>query len=237
MATQTTNLSLVKPTYSEPTDISVINGNMDIIDGVVGGTAMGTTATTLTGAIAEHEGDISGISTEMGKVEDSIAIVVNGDTAPQNITSGQYLFIKNHSTLSSGGYHATAAISSGADITSSNVAADADGIANSLYDSIANMGVLLYEGNISPTSTNVSITNLSKYRFFLATMNSSWDSGVAFGKKMSSTNYRFVGISGSQNSGAVTSILKFTVSGDTVTSVAGSLGTSATGVSSIYGIL
>jgi len=154
MATQTTNLQLVKPTYAEPTDIAVINGNMDILDGVVGGTSMGTTATTLTGAIAEHEGDISGINTELGKAEDSIAIVVNGDTAPQNISRGQYLFIKGHSSLASGGYHATAAISSGADVTSENVSADSDGIANSLYDSITNNDYT----STGLTPTNCSIT-------------------------------------------------------------------------------
>ena len=69
-------------------------------------------------------------------LEEGLAIVVNGNTAPKNIAAGQYLFIKNHSTLATGGYHATAAISSGGTISSSNVAADADGIANSLNSKI-----------------------------------------------------------------------------------------------------
>ena len=69
-------------------------------------------------------------------VQDALAIVVSGDTAPANIASGAYIFLKGHSTLASGGYHATAAISSGDTISSSNVAEDADGIANALNSKI-----------------------------------------------------------------------------------------------------
>ena len=37
MASETTNLKLVKPTANEPVDVSVINGNMDKIDTAVKG--------------------------------------------------------------------------------------------------------------------------------------------------------------------------------------------------------
>lgn len=83
--------------------------------------------------------EITALGTELAGAEAGMAIVVNGDTAPKGISSGQYLFIKNHSTLATGGYHATAAIASGATISSSNVAADADGIANALSAQIANI--------------------------------------------------------------------------------------------------
>lgn len=77
-------------------------------------------------------------------VAEGMAIVINGDTAPQAISSGQYLFIKNHSTLATGGYHATAAITSGGSVTSSNVAADANGIVNAAYSAL--------NGKITPTT-------------------------------------------------------------------------------------
>ena len=35
MATQTTNLNLIKPEYTDPADIMVVNGNMDIVDGQI----------------------------------------------------------------------------------------------------------------------------------------------------------------------------------------------------------
>ena len=74
---------------------------------------------------------------ELNCAESGYAIVCDGDTAPKAISSGQYLFIKNHSTLATGGYHATAAIASGADLTSSNTAPDADGIANAINSNLA----------------------------------------------------------------------------------------------------
>ena len=73
---------------------------------------------------------------EIGSVENAMAIVIDGNTAPQAITSGQYLFIKNHSTLATGSYHATENIASGVSISSSNVSADGSGFSNALHDRI-----------------------------------------------------------------------------------------------------
>ena len=75
--TTTTNLGLKKPADTDAADIADINYNTEILDakiGAVGNTslqdqlgtsAMGTTATTVTGAIAEHEGDISGLTSSV----------------------------------------------------------------------------------------------------------------------------------------------------------------------------
>ena len=93
-------------------------------------------------------------TTEVETLRGSIAIVIDGDTAPQNITSGQYLFIKNHSTLATGGYHATEAITSGSSITSSNVSADSDGIANAINDHIADSETIYTEDITVTGSTN-----------------------------------------------------------------------------------
>ena len=106
MATNTPNYNMVKPGIDDDALIADLNGNTDIIDA------------------------------EMRAIRDNIAIVVNGNTAPRAISAGQYLFIKNHSTLSAGGYHATANIANGAAITSSNVAADADGVVNGAFSAL-----------------------------------------------------------------------------------------------------
>lgn len=104
-------------------------------------------------------------------LEGGLAIVVNGDTAPKNIAAGQYLFIKNHSTLATGGYHATAAISSGGTISSSNVAADADGIANSLNSKFSNTPIreIVYVSGTTSQSgiIEITITNAYVYAFCL----------------------------------------------------------------------
>ena len=81
-------------------------------------------------------------------VAECMAIVINGDTAPQAISSGQYLFIKNHST---------AAIASGGSVTSSNVAADANGIVNAAYSSL--------NGKM-PTYSDVSVTTNTNGLFY-----------------------------------------------------------------------
>lgn len=98
------------------------------------------------------------IDEHAGMMENGSAIVINGDTAPKAITSGQYLLIKNHSTLASGSYHATTNIANGATIDNSNVAIDTNGLANALNSKIANMepingeynGVALYLGGANP---------------------------------------------------------------------------------------
>lgn len=47
-------------------DVADFGGAIDGIDAAIGNTPMGTTATTITGAIAEHETDIGGITTQIG---------------------------------------------------------------------------------------------------------------------------------------------------------------------------
>lgn len=109
----TPNINLVKPFGTDKALVSVINDNSDKIDTFAGSA-----------------------NTNMANTQNGYAIVVDGNNAPKAITAGQYLFIKNHSTLSAGGYHATANIANGAAITSSNVAADADGVVNGAFSAL-----------------------------------------------------------------------------------------------------
>ena len=76
------------------------------------------------------------IDEHAGMMEKGSAIVIDGDTAPQAITSGQFLLIKNHTTLTSGSYHATTNIANGATISNSNVAIDSNGLSNALKGEI-----------------------------------------------------------------------------------------------------
>lgn len=92
------------------------------------------------------------LAADLRELSEGMAIVIDGDTAPKAIASGQYLFIKNHSTLATGGYHATAAIASGADVTSSNVTPDADGIVNGAFSSLSEQ-MVKHQSNINLTQT------------------------------------------------------------------------------------
>ena len=63
--------------------------------------------------------------------QDAIAIVSNGNTHIA-ITSGQYVYVKNHGTLSEGMYRATTNIAANAALSSSNVTLEQNGVANAL---------------------------------------------------------------------------------------------------------
>ena len=104
------------------------------------------------------------LAADLRELSEGMAIVIDGDTAPKAIVSGQYLFIKNHSTLATGGYHATAAIASGADITSSNVTPDADGIVNGAFSSLSEQIAFLKShssANATPMTTYISDGTIS----------------------------------------------------------------------------
>ena len=141
----TPNINLVKPLGTDRALVSVINDNSDKIDAFAGST-----------------------NTNMANTQNGYAIVVDGNNAPKAITAGQYLFIKNHSTLSAGGYHATANIANGAAITSSNVAADADGVVNGAFSALNSKIGTKETGTFtlnSSYSSNFTIARSSVYRF------------------------------------------------------------------------
>ena len=98
---------------------------------------------------------------DVNNVENALAIVIDGDTAPKAITAGQYLFIKNHSTLATGGYHATVNIASGGAVSGSNVSADADGIANSIYSRITGIHTTVAISNGVGSISNAAIKTTS----------------------------------------------------------------------------
>ena len=79
MATQTTNLNLTKPVYSETADIAVLNENFDKIDEYAG----------------NNDQEIASTNQVIAKVQDEIGIVINGNKATINVASGQYVIVKN----------------------------------------------------------------------------------------------------------------------------------------------
>ena len=108
----TTNLDLVKPLGTDHALISVINSNMDKIDAYAGKT-----------------------DDAIGGIADGLAIVTNGDTHVA-ITSGQFVYVRNHNTLSEGLYVATANIAENGTLSGSNLTADSSGGLNSVYSAL-----------------------------------------------------------------------------------------------------
>lgn len=116
----TTNLNLVKLSGSEKLKTYPTNqaGNMDTIDSAFG-------------AGFGLSGNPS-VNTSINNLADGLAIVANGNTHAA-ITSGQYVYVRNHGNLSEGLYKATANISANATLSGSNLTADSDGGLNSVY--------------------------------------------------------------------------------------------------------
>lgn len=117
MATNTTNLSLIKPAGTDKVRIAQINHNMDIIDAAIG--AVGSTS----------------LQAQISAIGSGLAIMSNGNTHVA-ITPGQYVYVRNHNTLSDGLYKATSNISANGTLSTSNVSSLSSGGANDLKSQI-----------------------------------------------------------------------------------------------------
>ena len=103
-------------------------------------------------------------------IEDALAIVANGNTHAA-ITSGQFVYVRNHNTLTEGLYVASSNIAANATLSSSNLAADSKGGLNALSEQIGNMiqmRTLHINDNVTVNANSIvtdvfSIASLSGY--------------------------------------------------------------------------
>ena len=94
-------------------------------------------------------------------IQDGLAIVANGNTHVA-ITSGQFVYVRNHGTLTEGLYVASSNIAANATLSTSNLTADAAGGLNSLnsklttaYPSMGISGLMAVKyGNVLMLSNN-----------------------------------------------------------------------------------
>lgn len=118
MSSQTTNLHLVKPAYSEAADVAVINSNMDTID---------TYTSTNRNSLAKAQ---SGLA----------YIVGNTNTTGGTLPSGTYVYVKGHSSISEGLRVTTASISNNGNITTNNTSAVSGGGLNAIRKTFEKSG-------------------------------------------------------------------------------------------------
>ena len=91
-------------------------------------------------------------SQSIAKLDESIAIVSDGNTHGA-IASGQYVYVKNHGTLTEGLYTANSAISANATLSGSNVTLVSGGGLNALNSNITSLSD--HMGNLSNLETPV----------------------------------------------------------------------------------
>jgi len=120
---------------------------IDAITDEIGDTVLPTTAQTLTGGIAENNQAISAQSQLDAKIKSDIGIVEDTNTATHTIASGQYVIWKGEL------YKAKTAIPSGTTLSTSNLDAVSNGIANEL------------NANIIPAPSVVSLTDTNGCAF------------------------------------------------------------------------
>ena len=132
----TTNLDLVKPLGTDHALISVINGNMDKVDAYAGK-----------------------VNDSLAGVQDGLAIVAVGDTHAA-ITSGQFVYVKEHNTLPEGLYTASTNIAANGALSTSNLTADSKGGLNALSDQIVNINKLKSDTATGTTSATSGILDL-----------------------------------------------------------------------------
>ena len=112
MATYTSYYNLTKPEGTERVNIGIINQNMDAID-----TQMHKNAQSI---IANHGG---------------MAIPSNNNTHAA-VSSGQYVYVYNHSSLAEGLYIAKSSISTNGALSLSNLTAVSNGGLNHVYSTL-----------------------------------------------------------------------------------------------------
>lgn len=107
-------------------------------------------------------------------VQNAVAIVANGDTHPA-IASGQFVYVRNHSTLAEGLYKATAAIGTDVALTTSNLTPDNQGGLNKLKGDIDSLNSNL-ETNVNLFKTQLNSNSFSGPRF----VRLNWGTTISF---------------------------------------------------------
>ena len=128
-------------------------------------------------------------------IQDALAIVANGNTHVA-ISAGQFVYVRNHSTLTEGLYVASSNIAANATLSTSNLTADSAGGLNALNSKITNK--LVYkEVHVTPSDTTNYIydTGVSNNDYFCVGAFTPFDDNieVRMTNKSSGTggNYRY----------------------------------------------
>ena len=124
MATNTTNLGLRKPAKAD-----YVNVVTDIDD------------------------NIDLIDSAVNSVEGAVAVIANGNTHAA-LSAGEYVYIRNHTSLSEGLYKATEAIAQNGTLSSSNTAAITRGIGGQVTVLNNKVGSVVRSGKVSTNTSS-----------------------------------------------------------------------------------
>ena len=156
-----------KRILTEATGIKLLRA-LEIINDGSATTSAATTAdesrilTDATGDALVDELDdlLTTLKGNLGSTRNGVAVTVEGNKASVNVTSGQYVIVQNStiSGITDGAYKATANVTAGTAFTSGNLTAVSGGVANSLNDQIANIGLWYDSGSYSKAVVAETLT-------------------------------------------------------------------------------
>lgn len=154
MSSQTPNLNLVLPVGTEKVSRQIINDNNTKIDTAVGSN-----------------------STAISKVQNGLAFIVgNTNTTGGTLAVGQFVYVKNHSTIAEGLRTVTASISANGNITTSNTSECSDGGLNALNSNYAFYPTVNSEVVDSGTINGIGYGKVCKMTYYIRfkTAGSGW---------------------------------------------------------------
>ena len=101
--------------------------------------------------------ELTALDERIDTLGEGVAILANGNTHAA-ITSGQFVYVRNHSTLAEGMYKATAAIATNGTLSTSNLTAEPSGALNDLKGQVAslNSNLIKYMDITDTTPVNVN---------------------------------------------------------------------------------
>ena len=146
-----------KRLMTDDTGQDIVNAIEGIADALTGDAVRYVPQTLTTAQQAQARSNI-GATTDA-----DLAIVANGNTHAA-IESGQFVYVRNHSTLAEGLYKATAAIGTNAALSTSNLAADSSGGLNDLQGQVTTLNSNL-TSRFGTASITIVLGNLSTFTF------------------------------------------------------------------------
>ena len=159
---------------------------------------------------------VGDLNTALNSVEDALAIVANGNTHIA-ITKGEYVYVKNHSTLSEGLYIAKSNISANDTLTTSNLSALSNGGFNLL--SLPTRKEYFSEALTAATETSMGTVTLDagKWLIFTFTQVSTSDDMTIYNKIAYSGGQRSYRGNGKNGGGHIGELLIDISATDTIT--------------------
>ena len=122
--------------------------------------------------INDINGNMDTIDNALRKTDEAVAIVSKGNVHGA-ISSGEYVYVYNHSTLPDGLYKATSAIGANGTLSTNNLSALSKGVANDLLSSTVQINSrVVIDRNMNDSLVDCdAITTPGMYRLIYSTLN------------------------------------------------------------------